>query len=152
MTLGGQANYTWLATTADTRGLQKPAPATDRLAATWYGSTFTMDVAVGSATKRVSLYMLDWDNAGRSQRVDVLDAVSGAVLDTRTVSSFRGGTWLSWDLTGAVRFRFTSLAGPNAVVSGIFFGDISHLRLPPRHPRLLLPRPATLPSRCGRPD
>ena len=121
MTLGGQANYTWLATTADTRGLQKPAPATDRLAATWYGSTFTMDVAVGSATKRVSLYMLDWDNAGRSQRVDVLDAVSGAVLDTRTVSSFRGGTWLSWTLTGAVRFRFTSLAGPNAVVSGIFF-------------------------------
>ena len=39
-----------------------------------------MDVAVGSATKRVSLYMLDWDNAGRSQRVDVLDAVSGVVL------------------------------------------------------------------------
>jgi hypothetical protein len=32
----------------------------------------------------VALYLLDWDGGGRSERVDVVDAVSGKVLDSRT--------------------------------------------------------------------
>jgi hypothetical protein len=102
--------------------LQKPSPATDRLAAVWYGQTFTVDVSVGSSPRRVSLYMTDWDTKSRSQRIEVLDPATGKVLDTRTVSSFNGGVWLSWDLTGAVQFRFTKIAGNNAVLNGFFFG------------------------------
>src|SRR5579871_5499536 len=70
----------------------------------------------------VALYLLDWENAGRSERVEILDANSD-VLYTSTVSSFNNGTWLVWDLAGHVQIRVTSLAGPNAVTSGIFFGS-----------------------------
>ena len=123
-TLAGQSDYTWAGSTADARALQKPAPAGDRLAGTWYSaSSFSVDVAVGPAPRRVSLYFLDWDgNGSRAQRVDVLDAATGAVLDTRVVSGFQNGTYLSWTLTGNVRFRIAKTAGSNAVLSGLFFG------------------------------
>src|SRR5207248_1594584 len=70
---------------------------------------------------RLALYALDWDRLGRSERVDVLDASSGAVLDTRTLSSFGGGQYLVWNLSGHVQLRLTNLAGQNAVLSGLFF-------------------------------
>ncbi len=119
----GQNAWTWAASTADVRGLRKPASATDRIAATWYGSSVKLDVGLNDGLAHtVSLSLLDWDRQGRSQRIDVLDPTTGAVLDTRTVSSFGGGTYLTWRLTGRVQFRLTALSGPNAVVSGIFFG------------------------------
>src|SRR5262249_28864626 len=72
-------------------------------------------------THRFALYLLDWDKAGRSERIDVLDA-TGAVVDSRTVSNFSNGVYLAWNVKVHVRFRITRLAGPNAVVSGLFFG------------------------------
>ena len=73
-------------------------------------------------THSVALYFLDWDNAGRAERVDVLDVSTHAVLDTRTISAFQTGEYLVWNLTGSVTFRITLTGGPNAVLSGIFFG------------------------------
>ena len=40
----------------------------------------------------VALYLLDFDNLGRSQRIDLLNATTQAVLDTRTVTAFGGAT------------------------------------------------------------
>jgi hypothetical protein len=51
----------------------------------------------------------------------VIDPASGTVLDTRTISSFHNGIYLSWNVSGHVRFRVTCLSGANAVVSGLFF-------------------------------
>jgi hypothetical protein len=52
--------------------------------------------------------------------------VSGAVLDTRDVSSFQSGTYLTWNLKGHVRLVITNLsASSNAVLSGLFFGPAS---------------------------
>ena len=45
---------------------------------------------------RVSIYALDWDLSGRSERVDVVDPSTGTVLDSRTIPSFTGGVYLSW--------------------------------------------------------
>jgi hypothetical protein len=121
--LGAHSDFTWAASTADVRALRNAAN-TGRLAATWYaGSSFTIDLNLSDGqTHRVALYALDWDGAGRSERVDVLDAATGAVLDSRVLSAFGGGEYLSWDLTGHVVLKVTNLAGPNAVVSGLFFG------------------------------
>jgi hypothetical protein len=71
----------------------------------------------------VSAYFLDWDHRGRAQTVEVLDADTGAVLDTRTVSGFAEGQYLTWDLSGRVQIRVTNLGGVNAVLSGLFFGQ-----------------------------
>jgi hypothetical protein len=122
--VSGQANFTWAGSTNDARALQKAAGTADRLAATWYASTgFTIDVnlADGQAHK-VSLYLLDWDNGNRSERIDVIDPATGNVLDSRTVTAFQGGQYLSWTVSGHVQFRITNLASANsnAVVSGVF--------------------------------
>jgi hypothetical protein len=118
---GPSAQYTWLASTGDTRAVQRIGGG--RVAATWYADPFfDIDVNVTSGTHQVALYCLDWDSTIRQQRIDVLDAVTSAVLDTRTVTSFNGGKYLVWNVTGHVKFRVTKLAGNNAVVAAIFFG------------------------------
>lgn len=96
--------------------------STSRVAACWYSfSPFNMDFAMNdTTTHRISGYFLDWDNAGRQQRVDVIDATSGVTLDSRTISNFSSGIYLAWDVVGNVRLRVTPIAG-NAVVSGVFF-------------------------------
>src|SRR5581483_8076126 len=99
VTPAGNSDYTWVASTADLRALQKPAAPGDRIAAAWYSTTtFTVDVNLTGGANQVALYLLDWDSNGRSERVDVLDAASGKVLDTRTVNSFVGGEYLVWTL------------------------------------------------------
>jgi hypothetical protein len=65
--------------------------------------------------------VLDFDRLGRGETIEVLDGVSGAVLDTRPVTAFTGGQYWVYRVTGHVMFRITRLAGANAVVSGIFF-------------------------------
>ena len=81
----GQSSYTWAPSTADVRGLQKADPATDRIAAAWYSpSSFTVDVNLTDGqAHEVSLYAVDWDSTARAETVQVIDASSGAVLDTR---------------------------------------------------------------------
>jgi hypothetical protein len=124
VTPAGNSSYLWASSTSDPRALQKESSPTDRIAACWYSSSaFTIDLAFNDGnTHQVALYLLDWDNYyGRTQRVDILDG-SGNVLDTRSVSSFVGGEYLVWNLSGHVVMRVTNTnASSNAVVSGLFF-------------------------------
>ncbi|HJT30669.1 MAG TPA: fibronectin type III domain-containing protein, partial [Pirellulales bacterium] len=122
----GEQSYVWAASTSNARALEKTTSTTDRIAATWYSpSSFTLDVNLTDEnTHEVSLYLLDWDQLGRSERVDVIDPSSGAVLNSQTVSGFGGGEYLTWKFGGHVQLRITATSGPNAVVSGLFFGNI----------------------------
>ncbi len=124
VTPAGQLSWTWTSSTNDTRALQKSSNPSDRIAATWYsGTTFSVDVNLtDGSSHQVALYFLDWDNQSRSERIDVLDAQTGIVLDTRTVSSFSTiPQYLVWNLKGHVILKFTSIGGLNAVASGLFF-------------------------------
>ena len=118
----GHALWTWEAAPASVRALQR-ATAASRIAATWYtGDNLVIDVNLtDGAAHRLALYLLDWDSVTRVQRVDVLDAGTGAVLDTRSVSDFNGGRYLVWTVTGHVRVQVWRVAGVNAVLSGLFF-------------------------------
>jgi hypothetical protein len=121
----GNLNYTWSSSTTDVRALQKSsATATDRMASTWYSPTsFTVDVNLTDGQKhQVELYLLDWDNWGRTERVDILDAATGTVLDSQSVSSIANGKYLVWTLSGHVQIKITNTGPQNAVLSGIFFG------------------------------
>jgi len=123
--VSGASSYSWSSSTTDVRALQKAA-ATDRIASTWYSPTnFSFDVNLTDGNSHeVGLYLLDWDNTGRVERIDVLNAAGGAVLDTRTASAFSNGVWFLWNLTGHVTIRVTltgGISGTTAVASGIFF-------------------------------
>ncbi len=123
VTPSGQSLCTWAATTTDLRGLQTSPGSTNRIAAAWYNISFTIDVNLADGQVHpVSLYALDWDSAGRSEQIQVVDGTSGAVLNTQTISNFSGGEYLTWDVSGNVEFKVTDLVAPNAVISGLFIG------------------------------
>ena len=124
--MSGQGEYTWTSSTSDVRALQYTSQS-GRLAATWYASTtFSIDVNLTDGNAhQVALYCLDWDNylGGRVEQIQVVDASSGAILDTRSVSSFWSGEYLVWNVSGHVTLKITNTGNPNgnSVVSGIFF-------------------------------
>src|SRR5207244_1005866 len=101
--------------------------ATDRIAGCWYSSgTFSIDLNLTDGqAHRVAFYCLDWDNNGRVQQVEVINADSGATLNSQTLSGFGSGKYLVWDLKGHVKIVFTRNTGYNAAISGIFFGPAS---------------------------
>jgi hypothetical protein len=122
VTPAGQSTYTWAASTTDPRALET-AGGTGRVAACWYSTTsFTVDVDLtDGAVHDLALYAVDWDgNNQRSEQIQLISAVTGLVLDTETISSFSGGVYLDWKVTGDVVVQVTCLAGVNAVLSGLF--------------------------------
>ena len=122
VTAAGATAYVWASQSTDPRALLRGI-TTGRIAATWYSATsFTVDVNLTDGNShRVALYNLDWDTTARAQRIDILDASSGSVLDSRSVTNFHGGQYLVWTLSGHVTIRITMTAGYNAVLSGLFF-------------------------------
>ena len=122
LSLTGQSTVLWTSSTSDVRALQKAAAA-DRIASGWFSfSNFGFDLNLTDGSMHpVALYLVDWDTTSRVERIDVLDAGTNAVLDTRTVSGFHGGQYLVWNLSGHVILRVTVTGGTNAVASGLFF-------------------------------
>lgn len=120
-----QTTALWVASTSDPRAVQK-FMAPDRIAATWYTwSTLDIDIQLtDDRLHQVAMYFLDWDSKGRSESLELLDAVNNSVLDRRNVVDFADGKYLVWNLGGHVKVRMTRAAGPNAVVSGLFFGPV----------------------------
>jgi hypothetical protein len=124
VTPSGQTSYTWSTTTTLTPALEDaPGTGSGRIAACWYASTsFTVDVNITDGqTHDLALYFLDWDSTARAEQVTITSAVTGAVLNTQTVSSFHSGIYLKWSVRGNVLIRITKTAGANAVLSGLFF-------------------------------
>jgi len=130
VTPSGNSTYVWAGSTSDPRALSQSPSSTQGIAGTWYTSgQMTIDVNMTDGqSHQVALYALDWDNnvnydgSHRSERVDVVNASTGALIDSKVVSSFYGGQYLVWQLSGHVQFVVTLLSGPQAVVSGLFFG------------------------------
>jgi len=124
VTVAGASNTIWSLPTTDVRALER-VTASGNIASTLYSSTsFTVDLAfTDGAPHTVAMYFLDWDGLNRTQTVQVLNANTGAVLDTRSLSHFSNGVYLVWTVTGHVTVKITNTAQPNAVLSGIFFGS-----------------------------
>ncbi len=120
----GNSLWDWNPTTSDPRQLQRPSNPAARVEAVWFSPTsFTIDVPISDALPhQVALYMADYDFVTRRQTIDVLDS-NGNILNSQALtSSFNGGVYLVWTVTGHVKFRVTCTGGLNGVVSGIFFG------------------------------
>lgn len=117
----GKQDYQWSDYTTEGRALQTPQGK--RVAGAWFSnSSFTVDLLfTDGGYHKLSLYFLDWDRSGRSQRVEMIDTATGSVLDTRVISNFAQGVYLSWNVKGSVRVRCTNLSGNNAVLMGLFF-------------------------------
>jgi hypothetical protein len=117
--------WVWSAAPTTVTAPYLPGATPGRISACWYSATqvgFDFNITDGKF-HRVSVYLLDATASGRVERVDLIDRASGAILDTRTVSGFSNGIYLTWDLTGAVTVRLTP-SNVNAVASAIFFDGV----------------------------
>lgn len=116
--------FVWDSSPVDSRALRRES-APGRVAACWYDwQAVTFDLTLpGDAPQPVALHFLDWDTAGfRSGEVEVLDGVSGRLLDRRPLTAYGDGRYLIWEAAGPLRFRVRA-ATANAVLSGVFFGS-----------------------------
>jgi hypothetical protein len=95
---------------------------TARQAKARYDHRFEFTPDTGDEAQRLSLYLVDWDAQGR--RKEVVVGSDGGELDRRSVAGFGDGRWLSWEVRGRVRFTLTALAGPDAVLFGVFLDPV----------------------------
>ena len=118
-------NYTWTTNTSEIRALQ--GGVSGRIASTWHNTAaFSLNLNLtDNQTHRITLYLLDWDSTTRAEIIEVIDTITGIILDTRQVSSMNGGKYLVYDVKGSVKFRVTKTNGANGVVQAIFFGGSS---------------------------
>lgn len=125
MSMTGATSFTWSNPSSEVKALQR-VTGNARIASTYYGNVMNFDLNfIDGAQHLLALYASDFDSSNRSERVDLLDFVSGAVLDTQTLAAFQQGQYLVWNIKGRVVVRVTRLTGPNAVVGGLFFGPQS---------------------------
>ena len=120
-TLRNESSEIWAANTTDVRGLQTPA---GRIGSAWYAAfAFSMDINLTDGNShQVALYGVDWSSRNRSESIQIVNATSGAILDSRTLSSFVNGTYLVWNIRGHVKVNVRLTGGLNVVTSGVFFG------------------------------
>jgi subtilisin family serine protease len=111
------------AVTKNTNGLQGNYDLTHNIEA-YDASSDQEDVNVAfddSLVHIVTLYVADYDNKHRSERISVIDSASGGVLVQQELTNFKKGAYVSFAVSGAVTFRIDRTAGTSAVFSGVFF-------------------------------
>jgi hypothetical protein len=117
---------TWASDTSDRRALA-PAPdsGTPRNAACISNSDQTMTLTIGIDGTRdyqVALYFVDWDNKGRREAVEMMDAnTCNLVSPVQIVNAFAGGKYLVYSYNKSAKFRFNKVRGETVTLSGIFF-------------------------------
>lgn len=125
-------DVTWNGATDDVRALQK-ADKDERVAGQWGTNDPSYDFDVNltdGALHQVAIYGLDWDRNGRNLTIQVLDAESGKVLDTRDLQTYVNGKYLLWSVRGHVVFHLINASGwTNPALSGVFF-DAPGAKLP----------------------
>ena len=122
ITPSGASTYVW-AKASSPQALQTPDGIDRRSQACWYSVTsFSVNVNLTDGQQHLlSVYADDYDNKGRSETIQVIDANTSMVLDTETISSFTGGIYLDWVVSGNIVHQGDAgSAGPNALISGIF--------------------------------
>lgn len=122
LSVAGAQEYTWADPAADPRAPEIGPGELARTAATYYAAgSFSLDLNLTDGqTHQVALELLDYDALGRAETVQVADATTGKLLDSRAVSNFQSGQYLVYDLTGRVKITFINNGPANAVLSGIF--------------------------------
>jgi hypothetical protein len=131
ITMGPSELYTWSDTTTDLRGLNRYSRVAGRLATCWYAPE-TLSVSTIFYTNRlqqVALYFLDWEG-GRTQDVVILDG-AGKILAATRLSDFKSGKYIVFKAMGFFKVSIRRMAGNNAVLSGVFFGEAAPISVAP---------------------
>jgi hypothetical protein len=122
------ADHVWSTTTKDAQALQK-STGTDRIAANRSAGTHEIiDINFrDNKEHEVSLYCLDWDRKGRWMVVDVIDANTRKLIDSRNITGFEQGRYIKYRFKGRIQLRLTNVwterykLSPDAGFAALFF-------------------------------
>lgn len=119
----GETGVVLKSSTRAATSLQKVSDVSSGVEAYWSTPT-SMDVNVGindGLVHLVTLYVADYGNKHRQERIQAIDSATGAILAQQDVSNFSQGEYVSFRVLGSTTFRIINTAGPGAVLSGVFF-------------------------------
>ena len=91
----------------------------------------------------MAVYCLDWDPAGRTQTLDLLNPSTGLSELTGgpvMLSGYNNGTWVVFYFTGNVKLHVANTSAANAVISAIAFDTRCRSQLQPGEPAPTAPR------------
>ncbi|HEY0454953.1 MAG TPA: hypothetical protein VGE41_01160, partial [Verrucomicrobiae bacterium] len=69
---------------------------------------------------KLTLYILDYDRAGRSMDIKVIESLAAQDGQGVSITETAGGVYVTWTVVGPVEIKVSNVSGDNAVVSGIF--------------------------------
>lgn len=111
----------------NTAALQTIADPTQRIeAGLTSGTAISVNLDLATPT-RVTLYLADYDNQKRVENVQVVDPATGQSLSGQyfqTISDFKGGEYVTYQLSGNVQLLVSHVSGPNAIVNGVFLDPV----------------------------
>jgi hypothetical protein len=107
----------------DSRALLKSSSSTDKIASAFYtytSTSFDMQFA-DTQIHELAIYMVDFENFGRTQTISILDANNNNVLATKLITNFTNGVYAVFQVSGHVLVTLTFNGGQSAVINGLFF-------------------------------
>ena len=139
--LQGASVSSWVPPQNRPTALERPT-GTGVLSSAWSSSTnFTLRLNfLDASSHRLALYALDPSGAGGRTDVVLKDAVSGTILDTRSMTNLLDGQYMVWRVDGQVVLQFSQISGGQGFLCGLFF-DLTNL---PSTLRLLSPAPGAI--------
>ena len=92
----------------------------------------------------LTLYAGGLERPGEGRADQVIDAATGVILDSETLTNFTEGVYLQWLISGNVVITVTPLAGSSAEISGLFLDSPStHMKSPVSAGAALIKKDAT---------
>jgi len=129
---GNSKNHVWAEVTTETRALQVPGEQRN-LAACRCEDNLQVKVQLsGTEPQQLTLYLLDWERAGRITTLNMLDADDNEAILTREIKDYGNGVYVRLLVQGRVIIQLRGVKG-NAVLSGLFF-DALPPKQDPGHP------------------
>src|SRR5207249_9040086 len=119
--------HQWTSSTTAVQALESPDTATRRAACIYDFSQIRMHMVFSAAySGTLHLYVLDWDSTNRRETITVNDGTGPQTVNIST--DFSQGAWVNPSINvpagGSLMITVTPTAGANAVMSGIFLGNL----------------------------
>ena len=129
----------WQPSSTDSRALSRQSKP-GAVAAAWVApSSIEIDLFFrDNGWHQVLFYCVDFDSAGRRERVELRDSASDQLLVSQDLPAFQTGVFVGWVVRGHVRARLIAANPLGAALSGVFIDGS-----PNKPPTVQIVRPST---------
>jgi subtilisin family serine protease len=93
------------------------------IAAEWFApDQFDLNfVPADDSVHNVTLYLVDYGNRRRSERIEAINSLNGITITTQDVVNFAHGVFVTFAISGPTTLRIHNTGGPDAVASAVYF-------------------------------